>query len=86
MGYDGAYEKGFCKLYESEIPSTLPSWTHRICSDFRANEHFNFYIEMNPLEERFSWFQIELKKGVLYGFHYDNPSGLDVLKNLVEKS
>lgn len=52
-GYDAAYEKGFCGLFKSEIPETLPSWTHRICIDFKPAESFKFYSEMVSLEEQF---------------------------------
>ena len=84
QGSDGMYEKGFCGLYESEIPTTLPSWTHRICSDFAPNQFYEKYVESISVEQRFSWFETNLKKGILYGFPYNYPPKIDKLKDLTE--
>ncbi len=84
-GYDAAYEERFCKLFETAIPSTLPSWTHRICVDFEPADSFKFYAEMVSIKDRFSSFGIDLEKGVLYGFFYNMVSELTKIKNLVEK-
>ena len=81
-GYDGAYEQGFCTLYQAEIPSTLPDWIHRICVDFAPNRYFEKYLIPNSLPQRFAWFGIELQKGVLYGFHYNAPTEIKRLKEL----
>ncbi|MDQ6785278.1 MAG: hypothetical protein M3033_00465 [Acidobacteriota bacterium] len=84
QGSDGIYEKGFCKLYKSEIPMTLPSGTHRICLDFTPNQFYEKYAELNSIEQRFSRFETNLEKGILYGFPYNLPSNIVKIKNLTE--
>jgi hypothetical protein len=84
QGSDGMYDKGFCKLYEREIPTTLPFWTHRICSDFVPNQFYEKYAELNSIVQRFSWFEANLEKGILYGFPYNCPSEIKELKDLTE--
>lgn len=81
-GSDAMYDEGFCKFHKSEIPSTLPEWNHRICSDFEANKFFEKYLQYNPLEQRFEWFGIELEKNVLYEFPYHDHKGIKKLKDL----
>ena len=83
--YEGAnamYEEGYCKFHKTEIPSTLPSWNHRICIDIEPNKFFEKYLQYNPLEQRFGWFGKELEKNVLYEFYYNNPSEIKILKDL----
>jgi hypothetical protein len=84
QGSDGMYEKGFCRLYESKIPATLPLWTHRICSDFSPNQFYEKYVELIQIEQRFSSFETNLEKGVLYGFPYNCPYKIKKLKDLTE--
>lgn len=79
---DGLYEKGFCKLHKSEIPSTLPDWNHRVCRDFEPNSHFEKYVQYNSLEDRLQGFERALKKNVLYEFPYNAPYLIDKLKDL----
>ena len=82
-GSDAVCDKGHCGLFDSELSK---SKLHRICSEFEANEHFDFYAGMHSVEERFKWFEIELEKGVLYGFGYNTPNDLKKLKVLAEES
>ena len=81
-GYDGAYEEGFCAYFRSALPATLDSWTHRICSEFTADPSYEIDSHGIAPEERFSWFGMELKQGVLYGFCYNQPGALEELKDL----
>ena len=83
-GYESAYQEGFCNFHQDLIPSTLPLWTHRICKDFKPDEYFQIYAERISLEERFSWFGIDLEKGILYGFSHNAPFELEVLKTFKE--
>ena len=81
-GSDAMYEKGFCKFHQSEIPSTLPEWNHRICVDFSANRFFEKYLRYNSLDERFEWFEEDLEKNILYEFHYNDHKDIKKLKDL----
>lgn len=81
-GSDAMYDEGFCKFHKSEIPSTLPEWKHRICSDFEANKFFEKYLQYNPLEQRFEWFGKDLEKNFLYEFHYNDHKDIRKLKDL----
>lgn len=81
-GADAIYEKGFCTFHKSEIPSTLPEWNHRICKDIEPNEFFEKYLQHNPLEQRFEWFERELEKDVLYEFPYNDHNAIKKLKDL----
>ena len=80
QGYDGAYEAGFCAHHKASVPSTLPKWDHRVCSEFEPNEFFKRDSRISA-EERFSWFGIKLKPGFLYVFGYNVPREI---KELVE--
>lgn len=86
LGADAMYEKGFCRFYKSEIPSALPEWINRICSDFVANEYFEKYLQYNSMEERLSWFESELEPNFLYGFSYNAPNLIKILKDFIEDS
>jgi hypothetical protein len=82
-GYDAAYEEGHCRHWNVPIPTTLPSWGHRICADFAPNDGYerdnhsaNEYHQRDTatsVKVRFSWFGFELKPGVLYRFGYNQP-------------
>jgi hypothetical protein len=82
QGSDAMYEKGFCKFHEAEIPSTLPEWNHRICIDIEPSSFFAMYLQLNPLQQRFEWFEKKLDKNVLYEFHYNNHKEIKKLKDL----
>ncbi|MEW6737032.1 MAG: hypothetical protein AB1489_37445 [Acidobacteriota bacterium] len=73
QGYDGAYEEGTCKYFAALLPSTVNSWSHRICADFKPNASFEKESRIS-YEERFSWFGIKLEPGVLYIFSYNQPA------------
>ncbi len=78
-GYDD--EAGHCRHSNVPIPTT--SWGHRICADFAPNAGYerdnrlaNEYHQRDTatsVKVRFSWFGFELKPGVLYRFHYNQP-------------
>ena len=76
------YDAGWCSLFDAEIPSLLPSWDHRICSAFAPIELYEKYLETASIDERFSWFNKTLEKGVLYKFPYNVPPEIEELKNL----
>jgi len=63
------------------VPSTLPKWDHRVCSEFTPNEFFERDNRIS-FEERFSWFGIKLKPGILYVFGYNTPDEIKELKEL----
>ena len=86
QGYDGAYEEGFCSYFQSTLPSTLESWTHRVCSRFEPNPFYERDSPTLSVDERFAWFGKELAEGVLYGFHYNQPYALEEIKTLTEEA
>ena len=74
------YEDGYCNLHESDIPSTLPNWNHRLCTQIELNKHFEKYILHNPLEKLFERFEKQLEENVLYEFPYNVPSAIKRLR------
>jgi len=83
-GYDGAYEEGFCAYHNSELPSTLSSWGHRICSTFEPDSSYERDSPSISVEERFTWFGMKLADGILYVFHYNQPYVIEEIKKLSE--
>jgi len=81
-GSDEMYDEGYCKLHKSDIPSTLPNWNHRLCTEIELNKHFEKYIPHNPLEKLFERFEKQLEENVLYEFPYNVPSAITKLKDL----
>jgi hypothetical protein len=72
--------------------SSLPGWNHRICADFAPNKEYERHNRpmmeyhgqtlAESVRQRMSWFGIDLKPGVLYVFHYNNPPGLREMMQL----
>jgi hypothetical protein len=81
-GSDAMYDEGFCKFHKAEIPSTLGTGKHRICIDIELNKYFDFYLQFSSLEERLNWFEISLKGKILYGFPYNFPPAIEIIKDL----
>ena len=81
QGYAGAYAEGFCAHHDAPVPSTLPKWGHRVCSEFSPNDFFKRDSSRISVEERFARFGIKLKPGILYVFGYNTPKEI---KELVE--
>lgn len=81
QGYDGAYEVGYCKHHQVSLPSTLPEWGHRVCSDFMPNKFFEHDSNISA-EERFSWFGLKLRVEMLYVFNYNAPPQIRELAKL----
>lgn len=80
LGYDAAYEEGDCTFHNCSLPATTDSWTHRICRDFQPNEYYEQH--RCSVEERFSWFELPLEAGVLYGFHDNSPEAAQAIGDL----
>ena len=83
-GCDGAYEEGFCAYHQSTLPSTLSSWGHRVCSEFKPDLSYEKDSPFISAEERFSWFGKRLEEGILYCFHYNQPFSIEEIKKLSE--
>jgi hypothetical protein len=75
LGYDAAYEAGSCSFHNAPLPSTKDTWLHRVCAGFSPNEFFAAQSNLS-VNERFKAFPDPLAPGVLYGFAYNNPSGV----------
>ena len=86
------YGQGRCRHWEVDIPEQEPPRRYRICANFSANSFFEQHnrgmIERHGgnvddlVRERMSRFGIDLKPGVLYAFHYNDPPGIREMMKL----
>lgn len=90
-GYGPGCEEGRCTYWDVELPTLRD---HRICAEFVPTEayerdnratmqHHGETIE-ESVQRRKSWFGIELERGVLYDFGYNNPPGITALLKLAK--
>jgi hypothetical protein len=75
VGYDAVHLAGECLRYHTRLPDTMESSLSRVCSDFQPNERYT-HDSILPVEERFAFFPLRLVRGVLYGYHYTDPPGV----------
>ena len=95
-GYDCAYEAGICDHWQVEIPAAPRAGGHRICANFMPNESYKRHnrgmIERHggnvedAVQERMSWFGVDLEPGVLYAFCYNQPPEVKELMPLTEQA
>jgi hypothetical protein len=92
-GYDAAHEPGLCTYHNTALPGTTETHQNRICCNFSPNENYN---KDNPefqsegglkritSEERFSWFDRKLRRGILYCFSYNDPQSITEMVKLTD--
>ena len=70
---------GHCGFHGVDLPDTSKEHHNRICCHFEPNDAYhrdNPMPQFSPLVQRFAWFGIDMKPGVLYEFFYNDPPGI----------